>query len=127
MTKVILDASALLALIRNETGANVVEGVLGHICMSSVNVAEVASILLDSEMTSQECQDCVLPFISALVPFDEEQAFYAAELKKRTKNKGLSLGDKACLALGLASKLPVYTADHIWGELNIGVQIKLIR
>jgi PIN domain nuclease of toxin-antitoxin system len=128
MNKVILDASALLALIKNEPGADKVEPLLGLIVMSSVNVSETAAILLESEMSLKEAQECLLPFISMIVPFDEEQAFQAAELKKQTKRQGLSLGDRACIALGIKMQLPVYTADRIWQDLQLDVlEIKLIR
>ena len=64
MNKVILDASALLALIKKEAGAEVVERLLGTIVMSSVNLSEAAAILLDSGMSMQECQECIEPFIN---------------------------------------------------------------
>ena len=125
---IVLDASALLALLKNEPGADIVEGLLGNIVMSSLNVCEVAAILLDSPMTIKEYQDSMLPFISTIVPFDEEFAFLTASLKKKTKSCGLSLGDRACLALGQKMKLPVYTADKIWGKLQLdNIEIKLIR
>ena len=96
--------------------------------MSSVNISETASILLESEMSFQEVQECLSPLISVIVPFDEEQAFYTAGLRKHTKSKGLSLGDRACIALGIKMKLPVYTADKIWQDLQLDdLEIKLIR
>ncbi|AIL13723.1 hypothetical protein IM40_09925 (plasmid) [Candidatus Paracaedimonas acanthamoebae] len=125
---VVLDSSALLALLKNEQGAEIVESLLGNIIMSSINVSEVATVLLDSEMTLQECQDTVLPFISAIVPYDEEQAFLAADLRKQTKAYGLSLGNRACIALGQKMQLPIYIADKIWNELQLeGIEIKLIK
>lgn len=127
-TNVILDSSALLALLKNESGADIVESLLGKIIMSSINLAEVATVLLDSEMTLQECQDTVLPFISAIVPYDEEFAFLTADLRKKTKSYGLSLGDRACVALGQKLQLPIYTADKIWKELQLdNIDIRLIR
>ncbi len=116
---VILDSSALLALLKNEPGADIVESLLGTITMSSINVSEVATVLLDSDMTLQECQDTVLPFISSIVPYDEEQAFLVADLRKKTKTYGLSLGDRACIALGQKMQLPIYTADKIWRDLKL--------
>ena len=128
MSKVILDASALLALLKNEPGADKVEPLLGQIVMSSINVSETASILLESEMNSQEVQECLLPLISEIVSFDAEQAFLAAELRKHTKNQGLSLGDRACISLGMKMNLPVYTADRVWQNLQLNnLEIKLIR
>ena len=128
MSKFILDASALLALLKNEPGADKVEPLLGQIVMSSINVSETASILLESEMTAQEVQECLLPLISDIVPFDEEQAFKTAELRKHTKNHGLSLGDRACISLGIKMGLPVYTADKVWKKLQLdNLEIELIR
>lgn len=128
MSKFILDASALLALLKNEPGADKVEPLLGQIVMSSINVSETASILLESEMTAQEVQECLLPLISDIVPFDEEQAFKTAELRKHTKNHGLSLGDRACISLGMKMCLPVYTADKVWKKLQLdNLEIELIR
>lgn len=125
---IVLDASALLALLKNEPGADIVESLLGNIIMSSLNVSEVAAVLLDSDMTIKECQDSMLPFISTIIHFDEEFAFLTADLKKRTKAYGLSLGDRACLALGQKMQLPVYTADKIWGKVQLeNVEIILIR
>jgi ribonuclease VapC len=128
MNKIVLDASALLALVKNEPGSDKVESLLGRIVMSSVNVSETAAILLQSDMSVQEVQDCLLPLISEIVPFGEEQAFETAKLRKQTKSQGLSLGDRACIALGLKLKLAVYTADKIWQDLKLdGLEISLIR
>lgn len=128
MNKVVLDASALLALIKNETGGDIVENLLGSIVMSSVNISEVASILLDSSMALEECKDVIEPFIDSIISFDSELSFATASLKKLTKHTGLSLGDRACIALGIFLDLPVYTADKAWAELKIpNLKINLIR
>jgi len=128
MSKVVLDSSALLALIKNETGGDVIENLLGNIVMSSVNVSEVASILLDSSMSLEECKDVIEPFIDSIISFDTELAFIAASLKKLTNHKGLSLGDRACIGLGVFLELPVYTADKFWVDLDIpNLKINLIR
>jgi len=128
MSKVVLDASCLLALIKNERGAEIVEQLLGNIIMSSINVSEVATVLLDSEMTEEECKSSIEPFIDSIIPFCENQAFVAASLKKHTKKLGLSLGDRACIALGIKTGFKVYTADKIWKNLEIkNVDIRLIR
>ena len=127
MNKVVLDASALLALIKNEKGADIVDKLLGSIIMSSINVSEVAAILLDSKMTMEECKECIEPFIQSIIPFDTDHSFLAASLKNTTKHLGLSLGDRACLALAIAYKLPVYTADKTWTKLKLDCEVILIR
>ena len=128
MNKVVLDASALLALIKNESGAKIIEELLGNIVMSSVNVTEVAGILLDSDMSAAEAQEAIEPFIHSIVSFDLEHAMACASLKKVTKHLGLSLGDRACIALGIKLRLPIYTADKIWRELKLeNAEIIVIR
>lgn len=128
MNKVILDASALLALVKEETGADQVEKILGSIVMSCVNVSEVATILFNKEMSIQDFKDSILPLISTIVPFNQEQALITASLQKKTKFKGLSLGDRACIALGIHLQAPIYTADKIWADLALEhADIRLIR
>ncbi len=128
MNKVVLDASALLALIKNESGAKIIEELLGNIVMSSVNVTEVAGILLDSDMSAAEAQEAIEPFIHSIVSFDLEHSMACASLKKVTKHLGLSLGDRACIALGIKLRLPIYTADKIWRELKLeNAEIIVIR
>jgi len=128
MNKVILDASALLALIKQETGYKIVEELLGGIVMSSVNVSEVSAILLDSDMSIQECRNIIEPLVDTIIDFDLEQSLLTGYFKKHTKKLGLSLGDRSCISLGAKLKLPIYTSDKIWSSLDIdSVDIKLIR
>ena len=130
MNKVILDASALLALINNEKGADKIEPLIGNIVMSSVNVTEVASKLYDilGDNSEEQCKLSIEPFISSIIDFDKSQCYIAASLKNQTKHKSLSLGDRACIALALQLELPVYTADKIWAELDIPhLKLNLIR
>jgi PIN domain nuclease of toxin-antitoxin system len=128
MSKVVLDASALLALIKNEPGAEIIEGLLGNIIMSSVNVVEVASILLDSDMTNIEAKEAIITFVDSIVPLDLEHSIACATLKKSTKHLGLSLGDRACISLGIKLQLPIYTADKVWSQLQLHeANIILIR
>jgi len=125
---VVVDASGLLALIRLEAGAEIVEGLLGNIVMSSVNVSEVAHILMDLGMSEELCRETIEPFIYKVIEFDTDLAFLSASLKKATKHKGLSLGDRACIALAIKLKSPVYTSDRVWKELRIeNLDVRLIR
>lgn len=128
MNKVVLDASALLALVKQEPGAETVEKLLGSIMMSTVNMAEVVMILREYGISLDDIKDQILPLISIAVPFDTDHALLTADLRQQSKSKGLSLGDRACLALGLLKQVPIYTADKIWAELDIEkADIRLIR
>ena len=128
MSKVILDSSAMLALIKNEEGSSIVEELLGNIVMSSVNVSEVAAVLLESEMSPEQVTQAIEPFIDSMIDFDFAHSILCAALKQSTKHLGLSLGDRACISLGIKLELPIYTADKIWSELKLkNADIKLIR
>ena len=130
MNKVVVDASALLALINSEKGADKVEVLVGNIIMSSVNVTEVASKVYDllNNNNEEQCKLSIEPFVHSIIDFDKSLCYLAASLKARTKHKGLSLGDRACIATALQLDLPVYTADKVWAELDIpNLKLKLIR
>jgi PIN domain nuclease of toxin-antitoxin system len=127
MNNCVLDASALLALINSEPGAERVEGVLANAILSSVNFAEIAAILMATGIPSPQIHAMISELVAEIVPFDEEQAILSAMLRAQTKQYGLSLGDRACLALGIFKNLPVLTADKAWGELDLKVPIVLIR
>lgn len=130
MNKVVLDASALLALINSEKGADKVEPLIGRIVMSSVNITEVASKIYDllGSNNEEQCKLSIEPFIHSIIEFDKTQSYLTAALKNQTKHQGLSLGDRACIALGITLDLPIYTADKVWSELKIpNAKIHLIR
>jgi ribonuclease VapC len=127
MNKVVLDASCLLALIKNETGAEIIEKLLGSIIMSSVNVSEVAATLMKAGMLETECKDSIEPFVNSIIAFDTEQSYITASLKTKTQHKGLSLGDRACISLGLSTGYTIYTADKAWDGLDLGCDIRMIR
>jgi len=123
----ILDASALLALINQEPGSAIVEEHLVGAQMSAINAAEVATVLCNLQMPLEEIEEILNDLLEEIIPFDTEQALLAAALRNKTKHKGLSLGDRACLALGMKTKLPILTADKVWLELNLGLKIHTIR
>ena len=112
MTNIILDTSALMVLIKDESGANTLEALLGQIVTSSLCVSEMAELLLDSDMTIYECQQALQPLISNIIPFDQEQAFRVAALTKQLSGQKLSLSTRACLALSSNLQIPIYTADE---------------
>lgn len=127
MNNIIMDSSALLALIANEKGADTVMQYLPHAKMSTVNVSESIATLINKGTTFQEAETIVDSLMHDRIPFTDPQSKIAAEIIKETKKYGLSLGDRACLSLALIEKLPVLTADKIWSNLKLGIKIILIR
>jgi PIN domain nuclease of toxin-antitoxin system len=126
--KVVLDASALLALIQQERGAETVKPLLKSAVMSAVNIAECLSALQRADVLAEEALSLITDIISIIIPFDVEQAACVADLQSKVKHKGLSLGDRACVALGMKLQIPIYTSDRIWAELALdNVEIRLIR
>ncbi len=127
--KVILDASALIALMNGEAGSTMVEEIIGDSIMSAVNVSEVAKFLIDRRgYSKQEAGEVIEQLVSDIMTFNSEQAYVAAELYTATKSFGLSMGDRACLALSKVAGYPIYTADTIWDKVKVvDINIKLIR
>jgi PIN domain nuclease of toxin-antitoxin system len=126
--RVILDASALLALIQEETGAEIIKPLLKFSVMSVVNVTETLSVLQKTNISAEEGLTLITDIITTIVPFDLEQAERVAKLHPLVQPQGLSLADRACIALGIKLQIPIYTADRIWSDLQIdNANIKLIR
>ncbi|HEY5363006.1 MAG TPA: type II toxin-antitoxin system VapC family toxin [Aestuariivirga sp.] len=123
----ILDSSALLANIWGEPGAAIVADHLQGAQMSAVNFAEVASKLAERGIEKEKWKSLIIGFGIKIIDFDQPQAIGVGLLRASTKTAGLSLGDRACLTLAQAKKLPVLTADKIWAELGLGLEIKLVR
>jgi PIN domain nuclease of toxin-antitoxin system len=126
-SRVVLDASALLALINQEAGSEKVAAVISTACMSSVNVAEVVSKLMDKGFSEVEIREIFGALKLLIIPFDEEQGFIAGLLRADTKSLGLSLGDRACLSLAIQQNWSVVTADRVWAGLQLGLNIQMIR
>lgn len=127
-----LDASALLAFLHGERGAEqVAEALEEGAWMSLVNFAEVLSKLAEEGLDPKEArarmEEVGLLAALGLLPFTEEDALEAARLRPLTRSLGLALGDRACLALGLRLGLPVLTADRAWARLALGVRVVLLR
>jgi PIN domain nuclease of toxin-antitoxin system len=123
----VLDASALLTLLNAEKGADLVQELLPRAVISSVNLAEVVTRLSLLKMPEIEIHEILDPLGLEIIPFDENQAFQAGVLSKITQSLGLSLGDRACLALAVTTHKNVVTADRIWKELKLGIEIQLVR
>ena len=128
MSRIVLDASAMLAVINREPGSEKLTlQMLSNAVGSAVNLAEVHTKLVSRGGDPEEAWEDALSTIQEPVPFTAEQAKIVGGLVAETHAFGLSLGDWACLALGLALKAPVYTTDKSWRNLKIGVRINVIR
>ena len=129
MTRVVLDASALLALIRNEPGADRVEAVQGRSVMSAVNIAEVAAKLCREGLDPDLLPELVRRLRIDIEAFDLQGALIAGSLVAETQSEGLSLGDRCCLALSRLAEAPVFTADRNWSRIApaIGIEVVQIR
>jgi ribonuclease VapC len=125
--EVVLDASAVLALLKREPGADRVRAVLDRAVIGAVNVAEVQSKLVELGL-SPDAAEARIRFLGCpILAFSEVHAIEAGSLIALTRSMGLSLGDRACLALAIDRKATVYTTDRIWNELDLGIQIEAIR
>jgi ribonuclease VapC len=125
--EVVLDASALLAFLQREPGGKRVASVLHQSIMSAVNLAEVVSKAIDNGGTLEGVSNSLSPLLMRVVPFEPEDAYISGSLRAATSARGLSLGDRACLALGLKTGLPVLTTEQKWLEIDVGVQVEKIR
>jgi len=126
-SEAVVDASIVLAVLNEEQGAEQMIERIGSLVLSAVNAAEVQSVLVRSGMERSAAWLSAQELVGEVAPFDAQQAELAGNLISRTKSYGLSLGDRACLALGLSRGLPVYTTDRNWGKVRAGVEIHVIR
>lgn len=123
---VVLDASALLALIRGETGLEAVAATLEFARMSVINWAEVMDVAL-RESIDPDIVRSLLAVGLTVVPLSVTQAELAAGVRYNVRPPGLSLADCCCLALAHDLQLPVLTGDAEWGSLQMDLDIRLIR
>nr|VFJ77541.1 MAG: PIN domain nuclease, a component of toxin-antitoxin system (PIN domain) [Candidatus Kentron sp. FW] len=123
----ILDASALLTLLHGEPGAQVVEEALDGALISTVNWAEVVQKSLERQADVSWMREGFSKVGVVFEPFTPVQAETAAHLWSRVRRHGLSLADRACIALAMDRQLPILTADRVWGELVLPVEIRLVR
>ena len=125
----VLDASAILALLQAEPGQ---DAVMAHVergaCLiSAVNVTEVLTRLIDRGMHQSDAETALDALELEVVAFDDAAARACAALRAGTRQHGLSIGDRACLALTRQRKSVAVTADRVWGLLDCGIRIELIR
>jgi ribonuclease VapC len=123
----VLDASALLALLNSEPGADAVTEALPRAVISAVNLSEVIAKLCAAGMPEKVVHQVLEPLGLEIIPFDSEQAYLAGLLQTATREAALSLGDRACLSLGKILGRGVLTADKSWMKLSLGIIVKVIR
>lgn len=123
----VIDASAMLALLLDERGADAVRAAPAGSEMSMVNVAEVFTRLVKLERDPEAAWQTLIDRGVRIRAFREDAALAVARLLPLTSHLGLSFGDRACLAQARSSGLPILTADQKWAQLDIGLDIRLIR
>lgn len=124
---VVLDSSAVLAVIRGEQGRERVIEVLARSIASAVSYAEIVGNLMMRGVPLAVVKAQLDGLRISTVPFDEVQAVEAGNLRRHTHHLGLSLADHACLALARLRNAPVLTTDRTWSELKIDLEVRLIR
>lgn len=123
----VLDSSVLLAIAFGEAGAERAEAALGGAVISAVNASEVIARFMDRGVSEEEARLTLDEFEIDVLGFDAGQALDAGFLRTATRARGLSLGDRACLALARREGRRVLTADRSWAGLDLGVEIEVIR
>ena len=128
MSRVVLDASAMLAVIGGEPGHDKLTAeLLSTAVCGTVNLAEVHGKLVSRGWSSDEAWEDATSPVQEVLPFDSEQARTAGDLTAQTRHLGLSLGDRACISLALSLKAPMYTAERVWKKLKLPVPVHVIR
>jgi len=123
----VLDASAVLCLIRNEPGADTVKAALPESSVGAVNLSEVIAKMADLGMDADLIDAVLGPLQLPAIPFDAAQARVAGLMRPATRPLGLSLGDRACLALAEQSGATAITTDRAWAALREGPKVMLAR
>jgi ribonuclease VapC len=124
---VVADTSAVIALLVGERFTRFEPARLANTSISAVNLSEVLTWLQEIGMPENVAARALGTLNLGVIAFDEPLAWATARLRPFTRHAGLSLGDRACLALGNSFRCPVVTADRIWASLDVGVEIALIR
>ena len=128
MAGIVLDASALIALFRDEPGADVVADHIGDALISAVNLQEVVKALLLRGITLEITREMIAGLHLEVRSHDAQSAFAAAALWPATEKFGSGLGDRSCMALAIAEGLPVLTTDKAWAKVTVnGLEVRLAR
>lgn len=123
----VLDASALLAAMQDEAGADVIAERMATACIGAVNLSEVIAKLQERGVPDALIDQSIDDLDLCIIPFDRELAVRAGKMRLATKDRGLSLGDRACLALAERLALPALTTDAAWAQLDLAVGVEVLR
>ena len=127
MPKVVLDSSAILAVLNDEPGASVVEQMLDEALASTVNIAEVVTKLVERGRSLDHARRALQAIGIEVVDFTLLLAERTGAMRSESKVRGLSLGDRACLALAEREGVPALTSDRNWVGAVSGIEVRLIR
>ena len=127
MASIVFDASAILAHLNNEPGSEHVAAFLGDALICTVNLAEIVSKLVERGASLSLIRPALSRYGLEVALFDEDLAERTGALRAKTKAFGLSLGDRACLALAERARLPVLTADRMWKDLGLHIGVQILR
>ncbi len=126
--KIVFDSSALIMLFAKEKGYEIIKQRMKNAIISSVNIAEVYKYCIEVQNLSEEdCRSLIKLSGIKIIEFCEEQALITAKIIKRTKHYGLSLGDRACIALAMLNNHPILTCDKIWQKVDIDIEFIMAR
>lgn len=127
MSRVVFDASAILAAVIGEPGGDTVLKQIRNSTVSTVNLSEAQAKLVRRGFPPDDAWESALTFCNEIVAFDSRQARLAGGMIATTHPLGLSFGDRACLALAILLEAPVYTTDRLWKKLPLDLEIRLLR
>jgi ribonuclease VapC len=127
MVEVVLDSSAILSVLNSERGGDSVASIMPRSFVSVANEAEVITVLIRGGKSPDQALQFVADLPYRRVDLDAHLAQRAGTLWRDVKPRGLSLGDRCCLALAERENLPVLTGDRRWADLSIDIEVRLLR
>lgn len=125
---VVLDSSAIIALLKGEPGSEIVANHLSDAAISAVNVQEIAKKMLEAGMPEAVVRQTLDELRLTVMPHGNDDALQAASLFAATRKIGSGLGDRSCMALAIRLRAPALTTDRAWAKLDIaGLEVVLVR